>query len=91
MLLKGYKMILRSSDVKVVHTLEGDIYALYVDGTMRTAGLAEDVIRHILHSFDINFQNVTLPESVIDAFDGVLPQKFRELDEVIEDEQNCEL
>jgi hypothetical protein len=89
---KGLKsMILRGSDVKVVRTEEGDLFGLYVDGTLRVSGLPDEIIRHLLHSFDIGFQHVSLTDTVIDTFDGILPQNYRELFEVIEDEENCNL
>jgi hypothetical protein len=84
-------MIPKGSDIKVVRTEQFDRYGLYVNGMLRAAGAADDVIQYLLHSFDRSFQHVVLSDEVIETFDGILPQHYESIDEVVEDLKNCDI
>lgn len=84
-------MILRGSDVKFVRSEENDAFALYVDGSLRVSGTPNDIVIYLLHSFDRSLQSVVLSSDVMETFSGIFPQKYWELDEIVEDRKNCEI
>ncbi len=82
--------MIQGDDIKVVRTENSSQYALYVNGILLAWDSPDDIIRYILLATNHSFQNVVLANVVNDEFDGVFPQRYREIDEIVDDRQNCE-